>query len=200
MANGLGIIRPTRTGKKDGWYYDMPALSWAPRVGLAWDVFGDGKTAIRASGGIFYNFINRSQYRYNGGALVSQHPHGPQLDARRTRRRRPRDGSFVESPQQVNIPAGFATPMHGEPDAAGRARAGKNYQVNLAFQRDIGFNTVAEVAWVANIGRKFWRTKTANNIPSRTRYGEPEQPVRNEPISANFLRRDYPGHRAASAT
>ena len=29
---------------------------------MAWDVFGDGKTAIRAAGGIFYNFINRSQY------------------------------------------------------------------------------------------------------------------------------------------
>ena len=27
---------------------------------------------IRASGGIFYNFINRSQYLYNGGPLVSQ--------------------------------------------------------------------------------------------------------------------------------
>ena len=62
--NGL-VNHPTNpeTGKKDGWYYDMPVCPGGPRVGFAWDVFGDGKTAIRASAGVFYNFINRSQYR-----------------------------------------------------------------------------------------------------------------------------------------
>ncbi|MFQ5738070.1 MAG: TonB-dependent receptor plug domain-containing protein [Acidobacteriota bacterium] len=42
---------------------DFPAFSkkivddkdnWAPRVGLAWDVTGEGKTVVKASGGIFY--------------------------------------------------------------------------------------------------------------------------------------------------
>ncbi len=51
------------SGKKDGWYYDLPMFSYAPRVGLAWDVFGDGKTAVRASTGVFYNFVNQGQYR-----------------------------------------------------------------------------------------------------------------------------------------
>ena len=36
-----------------------PFLDWGPRVGIAWDVTGDGKTAIRAAGGIFYNFLNQ---------------------------------------------------------------------------------------------------------------------------------------------
>ena len=81
-------------GKKSGWYYDMPALSWAPRVGIAWDVTGDQKTAIRASGGIFYNFINRSQYLYNGGPLVSQVRSVLNATLDEHRRRRPRRGTW----------------------------------------------------------------------------------------------------------
>ena len=76
----------------------------------------------------------------------------------------------------------------------------KNYQANIAFQRDIGFNTVAEVAWVTNIGRHFWRSKSTNNIPFVQAdgsvvypYANPANLFRNEPISENFLRRDYPG-------
>jgi hypothetical protein len=67
-----GMFAGGLPGKKSGWYYDHPALTWGPRVGMAWDVFGDGKTAIRASAGVFYNFINRSQYGYNGGPLISR--------------------------------------------------------------------------------------------------------------------------------
>src|SRR6202030_1449326 len=31
---------------------------WAPRIGLAWDPTGSGKTSIRASYGLAYDFIN----------------------------------------------------------------------------------------------------------------------------------------------
>lgn len=34
--------------------YSAPHTDFAPRVGFAWDVFGDGKTAIHGYGGMFY--------------------------------------------------------------------------------------------------------------------------------------------------
>jgi hypothetical protein len=37
---------------------NQPNLSFAPQVGVAWDPFKDGKTSVRAGGGIFYdNFL-----------------------------------------------------------------------------------------------------------------------------------------------
>jgi hypothetical protein len=101
-------------------------------------------------------------------------------------------GNLVESPQQANLPAGFELALHGAQMPQGKLRPETNYQVNVAVQRDIGFKTVAEVAFVGNYGRHFWRAKTMNNIEPFA-YGKVENLFRNEPINANFLRRDYPG-------
>ena len=166
--------------------------SWAPRVGLAWDVFGDGKTAIRASTGIFYNFVNRSQYR-----LQRRRARLPRADVRNSTLDDVDDVAAGGQPRREpaarrhpgRLPACRCTASRSP---QGELEPETNYQVNLAFQRDIGFNTVAEVAYVANIGRKFWRTKTANNIPINA-YAKPNNLFNNEPINANFLRRDYPG-------
>ena len=190
-ANGMNS-HPTRpdSGKKDGWYYDLPMFSWAPRVGLAWDVFGDGKTAVRASTGVFYNFV-AGLYPFNGGPVISRVrtiPNSTLADISAVIA----SGNFAESPQQTALPHGFPLSLPGQMIAPGELEPERNYQANLAFQRDIGFNTVAEVAYVTNIGRKFRRTKTTNNIPVGA-YGQVANLFNNEPINANFLRRDYYG-------
>ena len=53
---------PGKTGLKKEW------LNFSPRVGLAWDVRGDGRTAVRTSYGIGYDFPTGERHNINAGA------------------------------------------------------------------------------------------------------------------------------------
>ena len=71
------------------------------------------------------------------------------------------------------LPAGQSTGNQAPP---GELRPETYYQANVAFQRDIGFSTTAEIAWVGNFGRNFWRLKDANNIAPYA-YADPGESV-----------------------
>ena len=53
----LGFLVPGDPGAPRGWYYP-DHTNFSPRIGVAWDPFGDGKTSIRGGGGMFFDTLN----------------------------------------------------------------------------------------------------------------------------------------------
>jgi Carboxypeptidase regulatory-like domain/TonB-dependent Receptor Plug Domain len=178
QINGMKTDGPDGKG---GGYYTLPYLVAAPRVGFAWDLTGDGKTALRASAGIFYNYP-RGGYSWVGA---------PPVAFSRVIRNATIDDianfatagvQFAESPINSNVVLG----------SADNRRLEKSYNVNVAFQRDIGFRTVVEIAYVGNFTRDSSRTFDLNPIPLYA-YGDVNNLFNNAAISPNFLRYTYPG-------
>jgi hypothetical protein len=173
-----GIITGGMEGRKDGTYFTFPYFVYAPRAGMAWNMTGDGKTALRASWGIFYNFPRSTGdggYPFSGGCPISC--------TRQIRWARFNDitaatpQNLIENPVNVTV-AGYEQPLS------------KSHNVNVAFQRDIGFNTVAEIAWVGNYTWNHGRFVDDNRLPLYV-YADPNNLVNNAPIAANSLRGQY---------
>lgn len=62
----LGNFEPSvgleQVGKNIGSLYKKDATNFAPRVGVAWDVKGDGKTVVRAGASIVYDLLSMSTF------------------------------------------------------------------------------------------------------------------------------------------
>jgi len=186
-----GMFTGGIAGKKPGEYDSLKYMSYGPRFGFAWDVTGDGKTALRGATGIFYNFFSCCNYPYNGGPLISL--------SRQIINAQVTDiatfvqaGNLAVTPQAAGFPVQYNPPLYGQDIKPGDFQTSTHYQANIAIQRDLGFSTVVEVAYVGNFGRHYYQQKTTNNVPINA-YANPANLFNNDAINANFIRRDYPG-------
>jgi hypothetical protein len=191
IANGffLGGL----PGKKPGEYDSLQYMNYGPRFGFAWDVFGDGKTAVRGAAGVFYNFFSCCNYPYNGG---------PQISVTRSLLNSTfnditaaaASGNLAVSPAGSGIPRdlGAFNYLAGQDQNPGPFQTSRHYQANFAVQRDVGFSTVVEVAYVGNFGRHYYQGKSVNNIPVDA-YAQTKNLFNADAISSNFIRRNFPG-------
>lgn len=160
-------------------FKDQQPVAVGPRLGFAYDVFGNGKTAIRASAGIFYNT------RPSGNTLWNL-PTNPPVQFNPVIYYGNLD-TFLSS-SGVLFPSsvlGFER----------KAKTPTIYHMMFGIQQNIGFGTVLDVAYVGTLGRHLMQSKDINRVP----YGARFQPQNQDPTSPgkplpdNFFR-PYPGY------
>jgi hypothetical protein len=178
-----GMVADGYPGRRPGEYFTYPGLVAAPRIGFAWDINGDGKQALRASTGLFWAIPTRGAWEGFVGDPPSSFSRVVQWQT----------FAAIENFATSNI-AFVETPISAE-RAGGETRSlEKSYNVNVTYQRDIGFNTTAEVAYVGAFtyqgGRELDMNRPENNLYLLS---DPSRMFNGNALATNFLRTNYPG-------
>jgi Carboxypeptidase regulatory-like domain/TonB dependent receptor/TonB-dependent Receptor Plug Domain len=166
----LGFLVPGDPGAPRGWYYpDYTNLS--PRIGIAWDPFGDGKTSIRGGGGFFFDTLNgwmsdwaTDEAPWAGGSYFGFSPSQVPTNAVDTILSDPYGTGGVADPfpsqepppSNINFLAAGFTPFLGSGNnfVNVHLKTPYIYQYNLSVQRQIGNGLMAEIGYVGSSSHK----------------------------------------------
>jgi hypothetical protein len=150
-----GMVRADGKGVLPTTLYTVRKIIPAVRLGVAWDVFGTGKTVVRTGFGQFYN-LNSTQIAQNS----SGNP--PDIYDRAV---------YYSSLDRIPSLASNAgiTPI-GPDGTVGKQKVPGTMNGSFMVQQRVGFGTVLETAYVFNLSKHFNRARLLNAVPMFSQY------------------------------
>jgi len=159
-------------------FRDNQGLQPEPRLGFAWDVTGDGRTALHMSGGLFH----QSQVTARSMDQASQNP--PVINAPTI------NYGTMDTLLQT---AAFSSRPSAANALERNAKTPSIYQWSVGIQRDIGWGTVVDLTYVGWVARHMEQFSNINVVPDGAKFvsvhpenANPQNP--NTPKPDDFLR------------
>ncbi len=154
------LLAPDDAQPTVGTLYQNPTLkNLSPRMGIAWDVTGDGRTSLRGGYGLYFNTNNQQ----NLIVTVTNPPF---------------------TPRPVFSNPAFPTPAFDQPFVNSirpiqyELESPRLHMWNASVQRDVGWQTVLTVGYAGSRGRHLFRSNDVNvAIPQMRADGTPFVPA-----------------------